>query len=122
MAARRAACGDGGASEAGEDGAEEDGEEADARRMGRRSPGGGGADRGGGAPEPPTFQGLTAADRQRGGGEGVGGSVDGGFREAGSGGESRGAEDGGCHGRRRLGRMTATAEEDTTTTMAVDRG
>jgi hypothetical protein len=42
MAARRAACGDGGASEAGEDGAEEDGEEADARRMGRRSPGGGG--------------------------------------------------------------------------------
>jgi hypothetical protein len=46
------------------------------------------------------------------GGEGVGGSVDGGFREAGGGGESYGAEDGGCRGRRRSGRMMAAAEEE----------
>jgi hypothetical protein len=52
------------------------------------------------------------------GGEGVGE-----FREAGSGRESRGAEDGGRSGRRRSGRMTAAEEEeDTTTTMAADRG
>jgi hypothetical protein len=56
------------------------------------------------------------------GGEGVGGSVDGGFREAGGGRESCGAEDGGCRGRRWSGRMMAAEEEDTTTTIAADRG
>jgi hypothetical protein len=40
------------------------------------------------------------------GGEGVDGSVDGGFQEAGGGGESRGAEDGGRRGRRRRRRRT----------------
>jgi hypothetical protein len=57
------------------------------------------------------------------GGEGVDGSVDGGFQEAGSDGESRGAEDGGHRRMQWSGRMTAVAEEeDTTTTMAADRG
>jgi hypothetical protein len=42
----------------------EDGEEDDARRMERRSPG----RRGRSGKKPPAFQGLTAADRQRGGG------------------------------------------------------
>jgi hypothetical protein len=46
------------------------------------------------------------------GGEGVSGSVDGGFREAAGGEESRGAEDGGRRGRRRSGRMTAAVGED----------
>jgi hypothetical protein len=42
--------------------------------------------------KPPTFQGPMVVDRRSGeGGEGVGG-----FREAGGGGESRGAEDGGA--------------------------
>jgi hypothetical protein len=57
------------------------------------------------------------------GGEGVGGLVDGRFREVGGDVESRGAEDGGRRGRRRSGRMTAvTKEEDMTMTMAADRG
>jgi hypothetical protein len=53
------------------------------------------------------------------GGEGVGR-----FREASGGRESRGAENEGCRGRRRSGRMTAAEEdEDTTTIMAAaDRG
>jgi hypothetical protein len=53
------------------------------------------------------------------GGEGISG-----FREASGGGESRGAENEGCRGRRRSGRMMAAEEdEDTTTTMAAaDRG
>jgi hypothetical protein len=58
----------------------------------RWSPGGrGGQGRSG--RKPPAVRGLTAADWRRGGGEGVGG-----FREAGGGGESRGAEDRGRHG------------------------
>jgi hypothetical protein len=64
-----------------------------------RSPGG----RGRSGRKRLVFQGLTAADRRRGGGEGISGSVDGGFREAGGGGESRGAEDGGRCGRRDRG-------------------
>jgi hypothetical protein len=42
----------------------EDGEEDNARRMGRRSP----RRRGRSGRKPPAFRGLTAADRQRGGG------------------------------------------------------
>jgi hypothetical protein len=97
---------------------EENVEEADTRKMGRRSPGGRGRS-GGRRPR--------SEDRRRqtgsvAGGEGVGGSVDGGFREVGGDGEPRGAEDGGRSGRRRSGRMTIAVEEDTTTTMAADRG
>jgi hypothetical protein len=86
---------------------------------------------GSGAPEARASRGGSrprSGGRQRrtggvAGGEGVSGSVDGGFREAGGGGESRGAEDEGSHGRRRSGRMTAAAaEEDTTMTMAADQG
>jgi hypothetical protein len=114
------------------------------RQGARRSPGGQGGRRGGGGcggglheeygdqePRRPGQVGEEAARVpgadgdgpvvwQR--GEGIGGSVDGGFREAGGGGESRGAEDGGRCGRRRSGRMTAAAVEDTTTTMAAYRG
>jgi hypothetical protein len=57
------------------------------------------------------------------GSEGVGGSVDDGFREPAGGGESRGAEDGGRRRRQWSGRMTAVAaKEDKTTTMAADQG
>jgi hypothetical protein len=57
--------------------------------MGRRNPRG----RGRSGRKSATFQGPTAADRWHGGGEGVGGSVDGGFWEAGGGIESCGVED-----------------------------
>jgi hypothetical protein len=87
--------------------------------MGRRSPGG----RGRLGRKPTVFRGPTAEDRRRGGGEGISGLVDDGFREAGGDGESRGAEHGGRGGRRQSGRMTVAAEEeDTTTTMVADLG
>jgi hypothetical protein len=81
-------CGGGGAPEAGEDGVEEeDGEDADVRRSprgqgrsGRKPPRSGGRWR---------WTGIA-------GGDGVGRSVDGGFRETGGGREFWGAEDGGA--------------------------
>jgi hypothetical protein len=51
------------------------------------------------------------------GGDGVGGSMDDGFREADGGGEFRGAPQ-----KTAVGRMMAAQEGDTTTTMTVDRG
>jgi hypothetical protein len=104
----------------GDDGAEEeDGEEADARRMGRRSPGGWGRS----GRKPPAFQGPTATDRWHGGARESAGrwTADSGRPVAAE--NPRWAEDGGRRGRRRSGRMTAAEEEeDTTTTMAADRG
>jgi hypothetical protein len=78
--------GGGRAPEAGEDSAEEeDGEEADAMSMGMRSP-----ERSGQVEEETSCVPRADGGRPIGGGEGVSGSVGGGFREAGGGGESRG--------------------------------
>jgi hypothetical protein len=106
----KAGCG-GGAPEAGEDGADdEDGAAAEPRMPGKA-----GAGRGGSWPRSGGRRRRTGGME---GGEGVGG-----FREAGSGRESRGAKDEGRRGRRWSGwMMTAAEEEDTTTTMAADRG
>jgi hypothetical protein len=86
---------------------EEDGEEAEVGRAGSR----------------PRSRGRLRRTGGVAGGEGVGGPVDGGFREAGGGGESLGVEDRGRRGRWWSERMTAVeGEEDTMTTMAADRG
>jgi hypothetical protein len=94
------------------------------RSMGRRPMQGGApeaeAGRGGSRSH---FEGRRRRTGGMSGGDGVGGSVDGGFWEAGGGGEYRGAEDGGRCGSQRSGRMTTTEEEeDTSRTMVADQG
>jgi hypothetical protein len=110
----------GGTSKAREDGAEEeDVEEAYTRSMGIKSPGGQGRS----GRKPPAFQGPTATDRWC--GRGVRASAGWWTADFGRPAEAEnpvGQRTGGHCGRRRSGRMTAAAVEDTTTMMAADRG